>query len=543
MQNVLGVWAGLNTRRKAIVIAATLAMFATVLALSQIVTSTRMDLLYAGLETRAAGEVVAALEQEGVAYEVRGTSIYVDASRRDALRMVLASQGLPANGAAGYELLDTLTGFGTTAQMFDAAYWRAKEGELARTIQSSPQVRAARVHISTPPASGFRRDAGATASVVVTPAGVPLSEANGRALRYLVASAVPGLRPENVSVIDGESGVVLGGEETPSVESAKREAALKHNVERLLEARVGPGNAIVEVSLEAVTERESIVETRFDPEGRVAISTETEERSSSSRDARGGGVTVASNLPDGDAGSGGGQQAEQDSETLERVNFEVSETQREILRVPGAVKRITVAVLVNAVPQTGDAGGATVAPRSEEELADLRSLIEAAVGFDEARGDRVTIRSLEFQPVSPSGSGPAGGMLDGLDLLSLAQIAVLAVVALILGLFVVRPIMTNRSAPQMLELAQPPKISKASAVEGAADAPDAALTGEIDSGDDENGLPDIGGFGGNMAGGLPMQPMESNDPVDRLRQLIRDRQQETVEVLKSWMEDDKESVK
>ncbi|SDL01382.1 flagellar basal-body MS-ring/collar protein FliF [Aliiruegeria lutimaris] len=335
MQNVLGVWSGLDTRRKFIVIFSKFAMFAAVLALSQMVSAKRLDLLYSGLEQHAAGDVVAALEQQGVVFEVRGNSIYVDATRRDELRMILAGQGLPSNGSAGYELLDNLSGFGTTSQMFDAAYWRAKEGELARTIVTSPQIKGARVHISTPPSSGFRRNQGATASVVVTPASAALTEANARALRFLVASAVPGLKPEQVSVIDGESGLVVGGEVSAAVNVDKRAAALKRNVERLLEARVGPGNAVVELSLEAVTERESVIERRFDPEGRVAISTETEERNSTSQGATGGAVTVASNLPDGSAGSGGSDQSSQDNETRERVNFELSETQREIVRVSG----------------------------------------------------------------------------------------------------------------------------------------------------------------------------------------------------------------
>ena len=144
MQQLLSVWTTLDPRRRIIVVLATVAMFATVLALSRMATAPGMSLLYAGLESSAAGEVVATLEQRGVSYEVRGGTIFVDSSRRDELRMTLASEGLPTNNSAGYELLDSLSGFGTTSQMFDAAYWRAKEGELARTIISSPHIRGAR---------------------------------------------------------------------------------------------------------------------------------------------------------------------------------------------------------------------------------------------------------------------------------------------------------------------------------------------------------------------------------------------------------------
>ena len=116
-----------------------------------------MTLLYAGLDPAAAGEVITALEQRGIAYSVQGDAIYVDGSKRDQSRMALAQEGLPKGGGAGYELLDDLNGFGTTAQMFDAAYWRAKEGELARTILVIPQVRAARVHLANQQSRPFAR--------------------------------------------------------------------------------------------------------------------------------------------------------------------------------------------------------------------------------------------------------------------------------------------------------------------------------------------------------------------------------------------------
>jgi flagellar M-ring protein FliF len=112
------------------------AIVAAVFGISRMASAPSMALLYSGLDPAAAGEVVSALEAEGVAFEVRDAAILVDSSQRDRLRMDLAARGLPAGGPAGYELLDNLTGFGTTSQMFDAAYWRAKEGELARTIKT-----------------------------------------------------------------------------------------------------------------------------------------------------------------------------------------------------------------------------------------------------------------------------------------------------------------------------------------------------------------------------------------------------------------------
>ncbi|SFC66275.1 flagellar M-ring protein FliF [Tropicimonas isoalkanivorans] len=540
MQNVLATWSRLDVRKRIVVVAAALAMFAAVLALSRFATARPMDLLYAGLEDAAAGEVVTALEQRGVAYDVRGKAIYVDAAQRDEIRMQLASQSLPSNGSAGYELLDNLNGFGTTSQMFDATYWRAKEGELARTIMASQQVRTARIHISAAPSHGFRSEREMSASVSVSAVG-GITDSQARAYRFLVASAVSGMRSGDVTVIDSDSGIVVGSESQQPIEDGRKAAALKRNVERLLEAHVGQGNAVVEVSLETVTERESITERRIDPDGRVAISTETEERSNTSRGSAGGGVTVASNLPDGDAAASASDTSSQNAESRERVNYEVSETQREILKVPGSIRRLTVAVLVNALNTTDAAGVPVSTPRSEAELEDLKSLIAAAVGFDEARGDQITIRSMAFQTLPELDSVAAPGLFDRLDVMSLLQIGGLALVALILGLFVVRPIFARGPSPSRID-AEPPN----SLPSPTSDLPDLpALTGEIDDEPFVPAMQVVNTFDLGEEDGPDQVPSLANrdvDPVARLRSLINERQQETVEVLRSWMEDDRKDA-
>lgn len=536
MQQVLSVWHSLDTRRRVIVAGATVAVFVAVLALGGIASRPATALLYAGLDGAQAGEVIAALDQRGAAYEVRGSAIYVDAAERDQLRMVLASEGLPAAGGAGYELLDSLSGFGTTSQMFDAAYWRAKEGELARTIVASPLIREARVHIATQSGQPFRRELRPTASVAVTTAGGGLGPAHAKALKYLVASAVAGMTPEDVSIIDGAGGLVLSGEEAgPAAGAESRAEEMRRNVERLLEARVGYGNAVVEVSVETVTEREAITERRFDPEGRVAISTDSEETMASATDSAAGAVTVASNLPEGDAGAGAGQSQSRNSETRERINYEVSETMREVLRAPGAIRRITVAVLVDAVTTTDASGQPVQEPRPEEELAALRDLVASAVGYDEARGDLITLKSMPFTPLAEPGTGPGGSLLDGagLDLMGLVQLAVLALVALVLGLFVLRPILTGRSARRLPELSPPAPVPGGSP----------ALTGEIDDGDfPAAALPVVSGPAPGRVPADLAAGRQEDDPVARLRRLIAERQAESVEILRGWMEDRKESA-
>jgi flagellar M-ring protein FliF len=267
VQNLLQIWQGLDGRKRFIVLVATLAVFLAVLGMSRIAGTTGMSLLYAGLDGAAAGDVVAALEQRGVAFEVRGPAIYVEDAQRDTLRMTLAVEGLPANSGTGYELLDSLSGFGTTAQMFDAAYWRAKEGELVRTILSNPQIRAARVHIAQAPSQPFQRDIKPSASVTITSASGALPAVQAKALRHLVAAAVPGMLPNEVAVIDSVAGLLPSetDDAAPALMADSKAAEIKVNIERLLAARVGAGKAVVEVAVDVVTDTESIVERRFDP--------------------------------------------------------------------------------------------------------------------------------------------------------------------------------------------------------------------------------------------------------------------------------------
>lgn len=541
MQQLLNVWTGLTLKRQIIVILATGAMFFGILAMSRMAAAPNMTLLYAGLENGAAGDVVRALEQRGAEFEVRGGSIFVDSTQRDQLRMTLASEGLPANSTRGYELLDSLSGFGTTSQMFDAAYWRAKEGELARTIVSSPLISMARVHIASTGSNPFQRGVTPTASVSVTPTGPSVTTQQAQAIRYLISSAVAGLAADDVAVIDANGALIGTSDEAkPTVGGEDKAQLLKARVERLLDARVGFGNSVVEVSVDTVTESEAIREKIFDPESRVAISTETEEKTTSSSEAGGGDVTVASNLPD-EEGAGGENSSSQNNETRERVNYEVSETEREVVRAPGAIKRITVAVLVNENQVTSENGEISFAPRDQAELDALQDLVASAVGYDEARGDIITIKSMGLQSISPQGTAVSDPLFSGLsiDLMSAIQMVVLAVVTLVLGLFVVRPLLSGavqNSQEQPLSIAS--DESERSNIGG--------MDGEIAN--DEFEMPDlpiISDFG-EGAGELPELSMNSqmgDDPVERLRSMIGERQEETVEILRSWLEDKEENAR
>lgn len=528
MQNVFGFWSRLNMHRRIVAVGASLATVAVVIAIARMAAAPNMLLLYSGLEAGSAGEVVRALEEKGALYKVRGDSIYVTANTRDTLRMTLASEGLPATGGRGYELLDALTGFGTTSQMFDAAYWRAKEGELARTIVSSPHILQARVHIANTTSSPFSRAVNPTASVSVTPAGGRISSQQADALRYLVASAVAGLATDDVAVIDS-NGTVLGvsGETAATVGAVDRVQDLRDRVLRLVEARVGQGNAVVEISVDTVTEREEIRERLFDPNGRVAISSDTEERNNTSS-GQNGNVTVASNLPDGEAANDAGRR-NQTNESRERVNYEVSETERQVIRVPGAVKRITVAVLVNGIPLDESAMDDKFEPRPAEELDALRELVASAVGFSESRGDVITIKSMDLPRVLTKGTEAPSGIFADLqvDVMAVVKMVTLAIVALAIIIFVMRPVL--KPAPERAIIPSPqPTKSQPEVLQN-------VLHGEIE---DEPTGPALN----SVDPSNPSNERTDTEPAARLRMMIGQRRDDTVALLRSWLEDTEERV-
>ncbi|MGY6548421.1 MAG: flagellar basal-body MS-ring/collar protein FliF [Roseinatronobacter sp.] len=515
MQNAVSLWRTFDNQRRLVIAGAVITSLVLILVLARIASAPGMSLLYAGLENAAAGEVISNLEVRNVAYEVRGDAIFVPTAMRDELRLMLAAQGLPASAHVGYEILDSLSGFGTTSQMFDAAYWRAKEGELARTIVSSPHVRAARVHISQANMGVFRRDTAPSASVTVSTSGAFLTPDQARAIRFLVAAAVSGLSPENVSVIDSAGGMVYAPDDEgrSAMQTASQALDLQRKVERLLEAHVGRGRAVVEVSIEPVTEREVIRERRIDPESRVAISTEVEENILDSTDTRAQGVTVASNLPDGDAVAGDGSARNRENQNRERTSFDVSEIQREIERIPGSIRRMTVAVLIDGVVETAADGTTAWRARSAEELEALRELVSSAVGLDLARADVVTLRSLRFEPLPILGTEAQSGMFANttIDVMTLIKLVFALAALLILALFVLRPLLL--SARKNLE----PKF---------VDAEKQLLTSEIL--DRTRAIPSL-----EDASKEPQAP----DPVERLRRLIEARGDDSVEVLKHWMDD------
>ena len=269
-----------------------------------------MSLLYSGLDPVRAGEVISELDQLDVPYEIRGEAIFIAQNVRDKTRFALARDGLPRQSIQGYELLDDVNGFSVTSEMYNAAYWRAKEGELTRTILTTPGVDSARVHIGANLRSGFSRSQPTPTASVTLSSTRRLSPGQAEAVQYLVALAVSGLNPEDVVVIDPRHGILAGPNtdtvEPPAMMAADQAGALEQKIKRLLFARLGDGNAEVSVSVDVSRERSVISDVRFDPDSRVVRSRITND-SNQTNQTNSGNLTVASNLPQGGGNAGGGE--------------------------------------------------------------------------------------------------------------------------------------------------------------------------------------------------------------------------------------------
>jgi flagellar M-ring protein FliF len=409
-------------------------------------TTEPMGLLYAGLDPGEAGRIAQRLDELKVPYEAKGdgSSLMVPVSQVGRARMDLAASGLPRQGGPGYELLDTQSPMNMTSFMQRIQRVRALEGELARSIATLDGVLGARVHIVLPERETFSRETPkSTASVAVTMRGPGrFSSRQAAAVRLLVAGAVPGLRQEDVSVLD-PSGVVLAADDAEEAASshledlkAAREQALQRAVTGLLEPLVGAGHLKTVVSLELDPSREVSHEEKFDPLSQVERSRHTQNDKESAEEARNTeGVTVTQNVP-GEAQPGEpGKTANTTSRAGETVNYELNSVRSEKVREPGELKRLTVAVLVDGAT---DANG-QFHPRAKEELDRIGELVRSAVGFDAKRGDKVTVDTMQFLPAPPQlGESSEAGESGASSWLIYGGIGVAVILVVGVGFFFLR---------------------------------------------------------------------------------------------------------
>ncbi len=403
MERWIRSFADIPLGQRLILMVAAAASVATIVVVVLWAQRPNLEPLFGNLSTEDAGAIVDRLRDQHVPYELAagGQSILVPASQVHELRMQLAEAGLPTGGGVGFEIFDRAS-YGTTDYVQRVNYRRALEGELARTIGAMDQVASARVHLVMPEKRLFAKDQeAARASVTLKLRGdAAMAEGKVAAVVHLVASAVEGLAPENVTVVDLKGDVLYAGNEGGSdvaligSQVSQRfdlEKRLRQRVLDILEPAVGAGAAEVQVAADLDFTRAETTEEMYDPDVAAIRSEQRTKEQTEGRSGTAGGVTGVTGGPGAEGGDSNTTKSQNST-----VNYELNRTVNHIVHPVGQIKRLSVAVLVDGRTETAADGTVTHTPRTDEELGKLGALVKKAVGFNAERGDTVEVVGMAF---------------------------------------------------------------------------------------------------------------------------------------------------
>ena len=531
-EQLLEIWQRFDVRQRRTLIAV---ISLTVIMLSVVVHRSMQPewvLLYGGLEPEVAASVVDELSNQKIKYtlEKQGTAIMVEREDLYELRLQLANKGLPGNGGIGFEIFDHQslpgTAFSNTVNL-----QRALQGELSRSINCVDEIVASRVHLVLPKDSLYGNESKASASVVVTlRPGATLSQGQIQGLTNLVAYAVEGLEPGQVTIVDqGGNMLSAGGDGTEGagagatwqLETRREfEEGLRTRLQSMLDAVVGENKAIVRVQADINFDTEQIQsEIVSEPEGEnggLKSDHIVEETYEGSNKPAGLAAGVSANTEDAllaGARGGGGQYLSRE-QTRE---YELSREKVEKTIAGGTIQRLTIATVVDE-----DIQGAT--------LDKIREIIEAAGGYDEQRGDVVTIQSLPLAARQVAEATVKEADKVAADAARADQIAVLTkygsglAAVLVLGMAIMLGTKQVRNAmmPQVehidIELPQLPEMLV-----------QAEEIGDVDDGEDRRrtGEPDLAG--------LSDDELNTGQLADFVRKLADERPEAVVKQLQRWL--------
>lgn len=371
--------------------------------------------LFWGLNVEDASVIVAKLKEQKIPYklEANGTAIYVPKEKLYDVKLFLASQNaIPGSGGVGFELFDK-SSYGMTEFMQNINYKRAIQGELQRTINQMPEIKASRVHIAFPEKSLFsEKEKETTASVFVKlKPGRVLSKEAILSIVHLVASSVEGLKPENVVVVDAQGKILYKGlnSRDPTYAASAHfeiqkeiERKIEESLQSMLDRFLNHGKSIVRVSVDLNFRKVERLEEEYQPNKVVLTSEKKLKEKSSNKSLSPGGVPgVKSNLKKNEEATEKDSDKYQLSEREESEStYEVSKAVKRIVEPYGEIKRISVAVVVDGKYEVvkGEKGEEIkYIPRTEKEIEDIRKLVAMAVGFNEERGDKIEVINMPFE--------------------------------------------------------------------------------------------------------------------------------------------------
>ncbi|WP_417425918.1 flagellar basal-body MS-ring/collar protein FliF [Hoeflea sp.] len=420
------------------------------------------ETLYIGLSGEDVNQISLVLAESNIDFATGadGASITVPAGMTNRARMLLAERGLPSSNTAGYELFDQVGSLGLTSFMQEVTRVRALEGEIARTIQSINGISAARVHIVMADRGNFRRgDQQPSASVMVRTSN-NLAGRTADSIRHLVASSVPGLKVDEVTVLDSTGQLLATGDDFSNSNLNRSlsivqmvQTEIETNIEKALAPFLGIDNFRASVTAQVNTDSQQTQETVYDPESQVERSIRvTRENQTSSQSATDTPATVEQNIPDAAPGAGGAagpQSSELAERKEEQTNFEINSKTTSTVRNSYAIEGLSIAVVVNKDRINAMLGEAPTEEQVSAYLTELEQIVSTAAGLDVERGDRAKITAMEFLTndlLAANASQP--GFIDALrtQLGTIINAVAFITVALLLVLFGFKPLLSGARA-------------------------------------------------------------------------------------------------
>ncbi|MFN3890889.1 MAG: flagellar basal-body MS-ring/collar protein FliF [Beijerinckiaceae bacterium] len=446
----------LGARRLAALGIAGLALIGVTIGAGYVLSRPSQEVLYAGLEKADVGRIAAALQESGIPFDVasNGTTVYVNYGQTARARMLLAEKGLPNGASNGYELFDKLGSLGLTSFMQEVTRLRAIEGELARTIQLIRGVKAARVHIVLADEGSFRRAKQPPSASVIVRTDPSVDSKFSSAVRHLVSAAVPGMKPDNVTLINSDGTLLATQDDETDLASGRARSLeksvsseIQENVRRTLSPYLNLRNFQISVAVRLNTDRRQTTETIFDPNSRVERSVRvTRENQNSSNAAQQSAVTVERNVPQeaNRPGAPTRQSNEESQRREELTNYEVSSKTVQTVTGGYSLENISIALLINR-PAIASSLGGNASPESlNAQLAEIESLVASAAGLRKDRGDVIKVSAVDFSDIARDLEASPGPSLSEQVLRQsgtiVSALAMLAIAALVI-FFVLRPLM------------------------------------------------------------------------------------------------------
>ena len=413
-----------------------------------------MSILYSQLDPAEASKVVQKIESIGIPVSISpdGTAVSVPAEKVARLRMDVAQDGLISGGTVGYEIFDRGDVLSTSGSMIDINKLRALEGELTKSIKTIKGVSAARVHLVIPKRELFSRDkVDPSASIMLKMNGMmKLSDQQIKSIQYLVASAVPNLSVDRISIIDDKGNLLAKESDNDnSIQqlTAQQEVTRSYEtkaakqLESLLEKTLGPGKIRAEISADIDFDQIVTNSEKYDPEGQVvrSVSNSKEDSTQSSSDAS---VSVANALPDAN-NKATGTNDNRSNRADENTTYEISRIVQNHKKESGNIKSMSVAVLIDGTYTKDKDGKEAYKPRTKEELDQITTLVKTAIGFKEDRGDKVEVVNMQFAKTDfdETPLPEKNSFIPAMDITKIIELLVLAAVGVLILIMIVRPVL------------------------------------------------------------------------------------------------------